>query len=109
MDQDITVRLDKMYAAIKPYAKARAERIYIENFLRCKKAILMQEAPEEYTTIAAKEAYAYSHEDYISLVKSLKAAVEIEEKTRWALEHLKIQFEYWRTTQANERWALNKL
>jgi hypothetical protein len=102
-------RIERMGRAIRPYAKARAERVYVENFLRSKKALLMQQAPEDCTTIGAKEMFAYSHPEYISLLKSLKAAVEIEETTRWALEKFKIEFEAWRTENANQRWQRDKV
>ena len=104
---DFLERIEKMGKAIKPYAKAKAERVYIENFLRSKKSILMQGCGEK--TIAAKEAYAYSHKDYIALLEGLKAAVEIEETAKWALEKFKIEFEHWRTTQANDRWQKDKI
>lgn len=102
-------RIERMGAAIAPYAKARSERVYIENFLRSKKALLMQQAPDECTTVSAKEAYAYAHDEYIELLEGLKAAVEVEEKTRWALEKFKIEFEHWRTCQANDRWMKDRV
>ena len=100
-------RIERMGAAIRPYAKARAERVYIENFLRCKKSLLMQDCDEK--TSAAKETYAYAHPEYMALLDGLKSAVEIEEKCRWALEKFKIEFEHWRTLQANERWQRDKI
>ena len=96
-----------MGRAIAPAAKAKAQRVYIENYLRCKKALLM--ADSDGATVSAKEAYAYGHPDYIALVEGLREAVEIEEKTRWALEKFKVEFEFWRTTQANERWQRDKI
>ena len=54
-------RIERMGAAIRPYAKARAERVYTENYLRCKKALLMSSAPAECRTAVAKEQYAYGH------------------------------------------------
>jgi hypothetical protein len=51
-------RIERMGKAIKPYAKAKAERVYIENFLRSKKSILMQACDEK--TVAAKAKKTYS-------------------------------------------------
>lgn len=93
--------------AIAPYAKAKAERVYIEQFRKSKKAILMRESDGK--TIADREAEAYSSPDYIELLDGLKQAVETEEKAKWALEKFKIEFEHWRTTQANERWQKDKI
>jgi hypothetical protein len=102
-------RIDKLGKAIPVYAKAKADRTYIESFLHSKRAILMQSAPEEAKTISAKEAYAYAHTEYLLLLDGLKAAVEIEEKARWSLEKFKVEFEHWRTLQANDRWQKDRV
>ena len=108
MDTDnFLKRIERMGAAIRPYAKARAERVYVENYLRCKKSLLMQDCDKK--AISAKEMCAYAHPDYIALLDSLKAAVEVEETTRWALEKFKIEFEHWRTCQANDRWQKDRV
>ena len=104
---DFLDRIEKMGKAIPGYAKAKAERVYIEQFRKSKKAILMGECTEK--TQSAREQYAYAHAEYIELLEGLRVAVEIEEKCRWALEKFKIEFEHWRTTQANDRWQKDKL
>ena len=104
---DFLYRIEKMGKAIPGYAKAKAERVYIEQFRKSKKAILMGECTEK--TQSAREQYAYAHAEYIELLEGLRVAVEIEEKCRWALEKFKIEFEHWRTTQANDRWQKDKL
>jgi hypothetical protein len=100
-------RIEKMSKAIAPYAKAKAERVYIENFLRSKKALLMAKSEEK--TAIAREQFAYGHLEYIQLLEGLRAAVEIEEKAKWSLEKFKIEFEMWRTVNANERWAKDRI
>lgn len=103
-------RLEDMGPAIIAHAKAKSERIYIEQFRKSKKAILMGEAVTQGAkTIADREQYAYSHIEYQKLLEGLKGAVEVEEKCRWTLEHLKIEFEMWRTIQANERFRMEKV
>ena len=61
------------------FAKAKSERIYIEQYRKSKKAILIQEF-EGKGTIQEKESYAYAHKDYILLLCALREAVEQEEK-----------------------------
>ena len=108
MDSDgFVARLDTMGAKATEYAQARAQRIYIEQFRKSKKAMLM--IASEGRTIADREADAYSDPEYIELLEGLKAAVEVEEKCRWALERLKIDVEVWRTQQANERFARDRV
>lgn len=101
------IRITKLEKAIPEFAKAKAERVYIENFLRCKKSILMSQCAEK--TISAREVYAYAHPEYVSLLDGLKQATEIEEKCKWALEKFKIEFEHWRTIQANERYIKDRV
>jgi hypothetical protein len=105
--EDLLDRLEKMEQAIKQYSKAKAERVYIEQFLKSKKAILMHCSTLE--KIGAKEAYALAHPEYLQLLDGLKAAVEIEEKAKWCLERLKIESDLFRTVQANDRYIKNAL
>ena len=83
------------------FARAKAERIYLEEFRKSKKAMLIQDAPEG--TIQTKESYAYAHEDYKQLLNGLKVAVEKEEKLRWQMIAAQTKIEIWRTQQANSR------
>jgi len=105
---DFEKRTDLIGKAIPKFAKAKAERVYIEQFRKSKKAILMREALT-LKTQSEREQYAYAHPDYIQLLHGLKEAVEVEEKCKWALEKFKIEFEHWRTIQANDRYLKDKV
>ena len=83
------------------FAKAKAERVYLEEFRKSKKSLLMLQADEK--TQAGKEAYAYSHDDYIALLDGLKVAVEAEETVKWQMIAAQARIEVWRTQQANNR------
>lgn len=100
-------RIEKMGAAIAPYAKAKSERVYIEQFRKSKKALLMQQCSAD--TAVAREQYAYAHPEYIKMLDGLREATEVEERAKWALEKFKIEFEHWRTCQANERWQKDRV
>ena len=107
---DFEKRTELIGRAIPKYAKAKAERVYIEQFRKSKKALLMRDSVAlTYKTQAEREQYAYSHPEYVELLEGLKNAVEIEEKCKWALEKFKIEFEHWRTIQANERYLKDRL
>lgn len=99
--------LDGLRHLVEDYAKARAERVYLEHFRKSKKAMLMAEAetrdPTKYKSAASQEAYAYRHPDYLELLEGLKAATETEEFRRWQLKSREMRFEEWRTEQANQR------
>jgi len=86
------------------YAKAKSERIYIEEFRKSKKALLMQIAQlKGVETMAAQERDAYANEEYQELLEGLKEAVEVEEKLRWQLIAAQMKIDLYRTEQANNR------
>lgn len=83
------------------YAAAKANRTYIENYLRSAKSRLMLES--EASSIAAKEMEAYAKNDYIALLYGLKEAVEQEEKLKWKLIAAQARIEIWRSQEATNR------
>ena len=86
------------------YAKSKSERIYIENFLRTKKALLMKEAMQMgFESAAAQEREAYAHPEYQELLKGLAVACEQEETLKFMLIAAQMKAEIWRTESANER------
>ena len=93
--------VDYIIANAGKFAKAKAQRVYLEEFRKSKKALLMAQSTAEAAN--AREQYAYSHDEYIALLEGLKQAVEIEEKLRWDLVAAQARVEIWRTEQANAR------
>lgn len=86
------------------YAKAKADRVYLENFRKSKKAILMRQAETAgHKTAAMQEREAYADPEYQQLLEGLRAAVEEEERLRWLLVGAETQIECWRTVSANQR------
>jgi hypothetical protein len=83
------------------FAKAKAERVYIEEYRKSLKAILMKRSLEN--AIGAQEREAYAHEEYQQLLEGLRDAIEIEEKLRWDLIGAQARIDIWRTEQANQR------
>ena len=83
------------------FAKAKSERIYIEEYRKSLKAILMKQSGQ--SVIAAQEREAYAHEDYAALLAGLREAVETEEKLRWDLIAAQARIEVWRSQEATNR------
>jgi len=79
------------------YAKAKADRIYLEEFRKSRKAQLMANSRLE--ALGKQEAYAYAHEDYVGILEGIREAVEIEEKYRWMMTAAQARIEVWRTEQ----------
>jgi len=83
------------------YAKAKADRIYLEEFRKSRKAQLMANSRLE--ALGKQEAYAYAHEDYVGILEGIREAVEIEEKYRWMMTAAQARIEVWRTEQYSAR------
>ena len=81
-------------------AKAKAKRVYLEEFRKVKKALLMQDMEG---SVAAQERDAYAHQDYKELLEELKKAVEQEEALRWKMISAQAHIEVWRSQEASNR------
>jgi hypothetical protein len=93
--------IDYVIANAGKFAQAKANRIYLEEFRKSKKALLMNQSTEK--TVNAREQYAYSHDEYLALLDGLKAAIEVEEKLKWEMTMAQARVEVWRSEQANNR------
>ena len=83
------------------YAKAKADRIYLEEFRKSRKAQLMANAGTE--VLGKQETYAYAHQDYIEILEGIRQAVETEEKYRWLMTAAQARIECWRTEMFSAR------
>jgi hypothetical protein len=101
MDIDPVRAVEYIMKHSAEFAKAKAERVYIENYLRSKKSLIMAQAKA--TTISGAEAEAYAHPEYTGLLEGLKEAVEAEEKLKWMLTAAQLKVEIWRSQEATNR------
>jgi hypothetical protein len=99
-DDDAQKAIDFIRDQAPKYAEAKGNRVYIENYLKSKKATLMA---EEAGTLGAKEMYAYAHPQYVELLMGLQVAVQEEEKIKWQMEAAKLRFEHYKTISFNNR------
>lgn len=83
------------------YAKAKADRMYLEEYRKSKKAKLMSQAGTE--VLGKQETFAYAHADYVEILEGIKQAVEKEENYRWLLTAAQARIEVWRTNQYSMR------
>lgn len=104
MDEIIERPLSFIRDKAAAYGNAKAARVYLEQFRKTKKALLMVEAEKAgIKTMAEREAYAYSHDDYVAVLEGLRAAVEEEERLAMLITSAKLRIELYRTEQANQR------
>jgi len=104
MDEQIEKPLTYIRDRARPYADAKASRVYLEQFRKSKKAILFIEAEQKgVKTIAEREAYAYSHPEYLELLEGLRVAVGEEERLKMQITAAQLRIDLYRTEQANNR------
>ena len=86
------------------YGAAKGHRVYLEEFRKSKKALLMKDALMRGIEAAnAQEREAYADKEYRDLLKGLEAAINQEETLKWKIEAARLDIEIWRTRQATER------
>jgi len=93
--------VDYLIANAGKFAEAKSQRVYLEEFRKSKKALLMAQSTE--SAANAREQFAYAHPEYLALLNGLKAAIEVEEKLKWDMVAAQARVEIWRTEQANNR------
>jgi hypothetical protein len=103
-EEDVQKALDRLRFGAKAAAKARAERLYLESFLKSAKSLIMKNHAS--LPIAAQEREALADPEYISYLEAYRTAVEADEMHRWQLSAAQAVIEAWRTESANYRGEL---
>jgi hypothetical protein len=86
------------------FAEAKSQRIYLEEFRKTKKALLMKDAMTRgIDSAVAQEREAYAHPDYQELLQGLAEAIVQEETLKWMLVAAQMKADIWRSEQASER------
>ena len=96
--------LDFLRDQAKPFAQAKANRIYMEEARKSMKAVLMKKAEEAgHKSAALQEREAYASEDYLKHLEALRIAVEEEERLRWLMIAAQSRIEAWRSLESTRR------
>ena len=93
--------LDFIRDHAEAYAQAKANVLYLTEYRKSMKALLMIESDAK--TESAKESYAYAHIDYIAHIKALAVAVQESERLRWLMVAAEAKIEVWRSLEASAR------
>jgi len=83
------------------YAEAKSDRMYLEGFIKSKKAQLMSQAGTE--VLGKQETFAYAHAEYIEILQGIRDAVLREENYRWLMTAAQAKITVWQTMQYNAR------
>ena len=100
-DTDVETAFDWLRENASAAAKAKAERVYLEEFRKSLKSQLMQE--HHNMAVSAQEREAYADSRYVEFLGTLREAVFQDEKIRFLREAALAKVEAWRSASANER------
>jgi hypothetical protein len=103
--KDISAAVDYLYIHGAKYAEAKGHRVYLEEYRKSQKAMLMKAALSDgrAKTAAAAEIEAYADSAYVEVLKGLQAATEAEETLRWGLVSAQARIDVWRSQEASNR------
>ena len=103
-EEQLERRMDELRSLIRHHAQAKKDRVYLEQFRKVKKSLLMRDAESRGTkTAALQEREAYADPSYGELISALAEATAQETETWWTLRVEEWKFEAWRTQMASER------
>lgn len=100
-DDDAQRALDWMVAHADKAAKARADRLILEESLKPSKARLMKDSGQD--SLGAQEREALATPQYQTLLDGLRAAVYEDERYRLLYKAAEARIEAWRTLSSNAR------
>lgn len=103
MEQDISPfkALDFIRDNAPAYAQAKANVVYMTEYRKTVKAMLMASSSEK--TESAKETFAYAHPDYKLHLAALAQAVNECERLRWLMVAAEAKIEVWRSLESTAR------
>lgn len=100
-DEDVQKSLDFLRDTALKAAQYKAERIYLEEYRKSLKALLMKNHID--LPVSAQEREAYASPVYIQHLESLKIAIQRDEKQRFLRVSAEAKIEAWRTMSSNIR------
>jgi hypothetical protein len=104
-DNVLERRLHELREQAKVYAKAQADRIYLEHFRKSQLAILMKKYQRDLgiDTVNAQEREARSDPDYLQVLDALREATEVAEREGWLLRIAMRGSSLYQTMEASKR------
>ncbi len=107
-DEQLQRSLDWLREAASSAAKARAERLYMEEWLPALRAQIASECIQAGDSAAKADITARASEAYKKALLAFKEAVEKDELFRWRRSSADAVLSAWQSTNANLR-AMGKL
>ncbi len=85
----------------RPMAQSRAERVYMEQWVKTVKATLQTESGEQ--SSAKSEMIALASPKYLAALMAYKQAVEADEYNRFMVTAAEAKIEAWRSQESTRR------
>lgn len=100
-EADIERAVDWLRDNAEQAAKARAERLYLEAWV---KTVLAQEAEKaDGSSAAQRESIARTRPAYMAALQGYREAVEADERHRFLRDAAEAKIEAWRTMESTRR------
>ena len=100
-DDDIEKALDYLRDSIERAALAKANKVYLTEYRKVKKAELM--ARSNFDAVNQQERFAYAHEEYKEFLLGMKEAIYQDAKHDFLRDAATAKIEAWRTQQSTWR------
>jgi hypothetical protein len=95
--------VDWLRANARSMAQARAERLYLEQWVKSVKAAQLIKLSVPGRAVIANEAVAITSPEYMAALQAYKAAVEADEYNRFMLTAAEAKIEAWRSQESTRR------
>lgn len=103
-DEEIERAVDWLRDNAEDCARARSERIFMEETRKRLKAVIMREHADK--AIGSQEREAYADPRYLVHLEGMKEAIYRDEKLRLTRDAATAKIEFWRSLSANLRGKL---
>jgi len=100
-DEDVSKAVDYLRDTAEISAKYKAERVYLEEYRKSLKAMIMKE--HLHMSVSAQEREAYASDEYIKHLRNMQMAIERDEKQKFLRVSAEAKIEAWRSMSANIR------
>ncbi len=100
-DADIEKALDYLRDSVEDAAQARADKVYLTEYRKTKKAELMSSCNEE--AVNAQERFAYAHPEMKEMLRGLREAVYVDARHEFLRKAADAKISAWQTQQASQR------
>ena len=91
----------------EPYAKAKGDVAYTENYLKVVKAQQMNKSDS--SSLGQREADSYATTEYQEAILANKQAIEQEAHLKWMLTAAQARIEVWKCQEFSKRAELRSL